>query len=155
MNSGGANLDGLMYVWGESNQLRSFEVTFDGSSYHSTLRAETSLSDGDISLGEMPGGIASYSGNALANGIIWANHKTGIGCGTTGLAAACTGQGTFNDGQLWAIDAITMKKLWSSQDVAIRDSFGIFAKFVPPTVANGRVYMATFSNQVVVYGLLQ
>ena len=35
-----------------------------------------------------------------------------------------------------------------------RDNFGNFAKFVPPLVVNGRVYVATFSNQVAVYGLL-
>ena len=32
-------------------------------------------------------------------------------------------------------------------------TLGNFAKFTPPTIANGRVYMATFSNQLVVYGL--
>jgi hypothetical protein len=36
---------------------------------------------------------------------------------------------------------------------AARDSFGNFAKFVPPLVASGRVYVATWSNQVAVYGL--
>ena len=30
---------------------------------------------------------------------------------------------------------------------------GNFAKFVPPTVANGKVYLATFSGQLDVYGL--
>jgi hypothetical protein len=38
--------------------------------------------------------------------------------------------------------------------VAARDGFGNFAKFVPPLVVNGRVYVATWSNQVAVYGLL-
>jgi hypothetical protein len=33
------------------------------------------------------------------------------------------------------------------------DSFD-FAKYVPPTVANGKVYLATFSNRLNVYGLL-
>jgi hypothetical protein len=28
------------------------------------------------------------------------------------------------------------------------------AKFCPPTIANGKVYMATFSGYVAVYGLL-
>ena len=35
-----------------------------------------------------------------------------------------------------------------------RDALGNWAKFVPPVVANGRVYLATFSNQLVVYGTL-
>jgi hypothetical protein len=36
-----------------------------------------------------------------------------------------------------------------------RDRLGAFAKFVAPTIANGRVYVPTFSNQLAVYGLLQ
>ena len=44
------------------------------------------------------------------------------------------------------------KELWnSSQDT--NDAPGNFAKFSAPTIANGHVYLATFSNQVVVYGL--
>ncbi len=35
-----------------------------------------------------------------------------------------------------------------------RDAVGNFAKFVPPTIANGKVYLATFSNKLNVYGLL-
>jgi len=35
-----------------------------------------------------------------------------------------------------------------------RDDMGNFAKFCPPTIANGKVYLSTFSNQLVVYGLL-
>jgi uncharacterized protein (TIGR03437 family) len=34
-----------------------------------------------------------------------------------------------------------------------RDAIGNLAKFTAPTIANGKVYMATFSNQLVVYGL--
>ena len=44
-------------------------------------------------------------------------------------------------------------ELWNSNIIASRDSIGRFAKFVCPTVANGKVYMATFSNQLAVYGL--
>ena len=35
-----------------------------------------------------------------------------------------------------------------------RDAVGNLAKFVAPTVANGKVYLATFSNRLNVYGLL-
>ena len=47
--------------------------------------------------------------------------------------------------QDYAVAAKELSQLWT---------LGDFAKFTPPTVANGRVYMATFSNQLVVYGLL-
>jgi hypothetical protein len=36
---------------------------------------------------------------------------------------------------------------------ASRDSPGNLAKFVPPLVANGRVYLATASRKIAVYGL--
>jgi hypothetical protein len=45
-------------------------------------------------------------------------------------------------------------ELWSSELVPARDTVGNFAKFSPPSVANGKVYLATFSNRVNVYGLL-
>jgi len=35
-----------------------------------------------------------------------------------------------------------------------RDRMGPVAKFVSPTVADGRVYVPTFGNMVVVYGQL-
>ena len=38
--------------------------------------------------------------------------------------------------------------------LSARDAIGNYAKFVAPTVANGKVYMATFSNRLKVYGLL-
>ena len=36
---------------------------------------------------------------------------------------------------------------------AAQDHLGNFAKFTPVTVANGKVYAATFSNRLAVYGL--
>jgi len=37
---------------------------------------------------------------------------------------------------------------------AVRDGYGTLARFMPPMIANGKVYVATWSNQVAVYGLL-
>jgi outer membrane protein assembly factor BamB len=56
-------------------------------------------------------------------------------------------------GILYALDATNLTtELWNSQMSAARDSVGNYAKFVPPTVVNGKVYLSTFSNQLVVYG---
>ena len=44
------------------------------------------------------------------------------------------------------------KELWNNQRDA-RDNAGFYAKFAAPTIANGHVYLPTFSNNVVVYGL--
>ena len=70
------------------------------------------------------------------------------------------------EGILRAFDAADVEKeLWNSNLNAAWDRVGMFAKFCPPVVANGKVYMATFAepvkagqsasaNKLVVYGLL-
>src|SRR5262249_23937419 len=44
-------------------------------------------------------------------------------------------------------------ELWNSGGDAAHDDAGLFAKFCAPTIANGKVYMASFSGQLNVYGL--
>jgi hypothetical protein len=57
-------------------------------------------------------------------------------------------------GVLEAYDATNVAvPIWTSQGRPA-DSLGNWAKFAPPTIANGKVYMPTFSNQLVVYGLM-
>jgi hypothetical protein len=46
------------------------------------------------------------------------------------------------------------QELWNSTQDPSRDAVGNFDKFNPPTVANGRVYVATFSNRLIVYGTM-
>jgi hypothetical protein len=53
-------------------------------------------------------------------------------------------------GALRAFDPIDMKELWNNQ--GSRPDDYLFAKFVPPTVAKGKVFLATVSNIVLVYG---
>jgi hypothetical protein len=36
--------------------------------------------------------------------------------------------------------------LWHSEMNAARDSVGLFAKFVPPTIADGKVFVASFGD---------
>jgi hypothetical protein len=45
-------------------------------------------------------------------------------------------------------------ELWTSEQNSARDGVGNFGKFVPPTVADGKVFLATFSGELQVYGLL-
>jgi outer membrane protein assembly factor BamB len=55
---------------------------------------------------------------------------------------------------LRAFDATTLRELWNSTlDPSFADLLGDCSKFSPPTIANGKVYVATFSNRLVVYGL--
>jgi hypothetical protein len=72
-------------------------------------------------------------------------------------ATVSTSGNAFNlatPGALYAFDAGNVAtQLWNS-NLRAADSLGTFAKLVPPLVVNGRVYVATGSQQVAVYGLL-
>jgi hypothetical protein len=129
----------LMYNWGVSDALKAFR--FNGTTFAATPSAESSVTNQIF-----PGGILTLSANgeARSSGVVWAT-------------AAADGDAENNPpvpGVLYAFDAGNVAiELWDSNMNATRDSFGNFAKFVPPLVANGRVYVATWSNQVAVYGL--
>ena len=86
----------------------------------------------------------SANGNKPGTGILWA----------TGSLQGDANRNTV-PGILRAFDASDLtKELWNSELNAERDAVGNFAKFCPPTVANGKVYVPTFSNQLQVYGHL-
>jgi outer membrane protein assembly factor BamB len=80
----------------------------------------------------------SISANGTTNGIVW---------------VITVGPPPLNSGVLRAFDAISLKLLYSSSSASGgRDTLGSVAHFVTPTVANGKVYVAT-RTQLVVYGL--
>ena len=83
------------------------------------------------------GGISlSASGNASGSGILWGTEAS-------------------NNGVLHAYEAENVAhELWNSQQNAARDALGNYTKFCAPTIANGKVYVPTTSNRLVVYGLL-
>jgi len=66
------------------------------------------------------------------------------------------------EGVLHAFDAITLQELWNDKQNKSRDGIGNFAKFVAPTVADGKVFVPNFgalgaadgSGSLNVYGLL-
>ena len=94
----------------------------------------------------MPGGMLSLSANGgtAGTGILWAT-----------LSRAGDANHTPQPGILRAYDASNVtRELWNSQQNAARDALGNFSKFTPPTVANGKVYVASLSNKLVVYGLI-
>jgi len=94
------------------------------------------------------GGFLSLSANGNTGGIIWA-------------ADSWYQDATYNlvPGYLHAYDANDIRnELWNS-NIHGADSVGVFAKYVAPTVANGHVYLPTFSyafnSEVNVYGLFK
>ena len=134
-----ANGGPLLYNWGDSDLLKAYP--FNGAKF-----AGTASSQGG-GAGIWPGGMLALSanGDTPGSGVLWATVAT-------------SGDAENNPpvpGALYAFDANNVSsKLWDSTMNAARDGFGNFAKFVPPLVANGKVYVATQSNQVAVYGLL-
>ena len=134
-----ANGGPLFYDWGDSDLLKAY--AFDGSTFATSPSAEGGSSS------VWPGGILALSanGDTPGSGVLWA-------------AVATSGDVEGYPpvpGALYAFDANNVAtELWDSTMNSARDNLGNFAKFVPPVVVNGKVYVATQSNQVVVYGLL-
>ncbi len=122
----------LLYVWGWNEPLKSFAMT--NGSFEATPIAQSS------GVANYPGGILALSanGSASGSGILWATTSSPDGTSA---------------GILHAFDASNVaNELWNSA-LNARDSLGTLAKFTAPTVANGKVFVATFSNRLAVYGL--
>jgi hypothetical protein len=131
-----------IYLWpSRERPLLCYEVD------HSTGTLDTtSLTQSTMLNGFIPGGILSLSSNGsqVGTGILWANVSLDWpNIGVPNRPAI-----------LRAFDASDIThELWNSQEDAQQDSIRNYAKFVPPTIANGRVYMATFSGKVNMYGI--
>jgi hypothetical protein len=84
-------------------------------------------------------GSPSISANGSSNAIVWVVVSKGT-------ATA-----------LHALDPVTLSSLYNSQQHQTRDALGNVARFVTPTVSNGKVYVGGKTNNggdIVVYGLL-
>jgi hypothetical protein len=128
----------LVYNWSEEDVLKAYR--FSGSRLVTPPYALGQV----VSPGH-PGGSLTISANggAADSGIVWASMPTNEDA-IHGLHA----------GILRAYDAENLLEIWSSERDAGRDRVGTLMKFVPPVVANGRVYLPNHDNAVVVYGLL-
>ena len=134
-----ANGGPLLYHWGPNDTAKAY--AFNGSTFAATPNFQGSVAP------VYPGGILALSalGDSPGTGILWATVAPG---GNVYLDPT-------DPGVLYALDASNVgTTLWTSTMNAPRDALGNVAKLVPPTVANGKVYVATFSNRIDVYGLL-
>jgi hypothetical protein len=139
----------VSYVWGENDILRGYRFDVTSSQFETHL--QPILASQQVLPFGMPGGMLTVSSNgsgkdaAKQTAIVWACHPT------AGNANHATVAGVVE-----AFRADDLRQpIWSSNhDPRGTDDLGDFAKFATPVVANGRVYVPTFSQQLVVYGLL-
>jgi hypothetical protein len=126
------------YVWSEQDCIKQFE--FSGGLFNTTP-----LSQGTVTLpmNQMPGAMISVSSNIsqAGTGIVWAYHVDYTVAGYQGILDAYNAQDLT-------------QQLWNSDMAGKTDKPGTFARFCLPIVANGKVYVGTWSNKLMVYGLL-
>jgi len=129
-----------VYVWSEKDNLRAFP--FDKSAGKLDIsRQKMSAVPGPLGHNGAMLSVSS-NGDLPGTGILWASY-----------AAAGDANQLTKPGILRAFDAEDVtKELWNN-NANPNDDAGNYAKFCSPTIANGHVYLATFSNQVAVYGL--
>lgn len=129
-----SNSAAYVYVWSENDVLRQYPFVnnmLDVSNYKtSALAGPTGQS----------GAVLSVSCNGAKDGtaILWASYPK------SGDAESVTSPGILR-----AFDATDVsKELWNNRS----ENYN-YAKFSSPTIANGHVYLPTFSKLVIVYGL--
>jgi hypothetical protein len=134
-----------LYVWPRGGVLSAF--TFNGAASNPVFNTVPALqSQTAAAYGEKNEPSISLSSNGVVSGtaLVWAAYS----------ASGSAGAGSF-PGVLQAYDASTLNLLWSSdQAPANRDAAGGWTKWCPPTVANGKVYLATMDGVLNVFGLL-
>ncbi len=130
----------FVYVWSENDPLRA--IPFDRAG--NLLSPQSQVVSNAAGPTGQSGAILSVSSNGSQDGtgILWASYAY------TGDA-----EHAVSPGILRAFDANDVtKQLWNNQ-LDPRDAAGNYAKFSAPTIANGHVYLPTFSNRIVAYGL--
>jgi len=134
-----ANGGPLLYDWAGKESLKAY--AFNGTTFGANPSTES------IGTQIPPGGILTLSANGeqSGSGVLW--------------ATVATSGDDWNDppvpGELRAFNAADLsQELWNSSMNWPSNEYGNFAKYVPPLVVNGKVYVATWSSEVAVYGLL-
>ena len=131
----------FIYLWSENDIFRA--IPFNRAA--GLLDVNNQLT-GPNGPGGESGAVISVTSNGGANGtgIVWVSY-----------ASNGDANQSVRPGVLRAFDANNINtQMWDNNENPTRDASGNFAKFSSPTIANGHVYLPTFSNQVVVYGLI-
>jgi hypothetical protein len=125
---------GRVYVWGENSHLKAY-IFLQGRLQDVNNAKQSAFRPPD----GMPGGMLAVSANGsmAGTGIVWAvvpldgdaNRQRGV------------------KGIVLALDAQDVSRtLWTSEQFAQRDRLGLFAKFAPPLVTAGKVFVSTYGD---------
>ena len=130
----------VVYLWGPKDFLKAYK--FVGPLFQTTPVTQSTVQNSSGFSNSAPLSVSANT-DLVGGGIVW---------GAASFSGVATGQSV--PGILRAFDATNLAtELWDSKQNAARDDVGLYAKFNPPTVANGKVYLGTFSGQLLVYGL--
>lgn len=147
------------YVWSEKDGLKAFSLDRHTLAVNPTAALQ---SDVISSAHSMPGGMLSLSANGTTahTGIVWAViEDPTTTCTSADLPSdqqgvnTCSGFSTCDAlcytvrGRFYAFDAEDL------QNVLFTEALPHYSKMTPPTIANGKVVLATSNGEVLVYGL--
>lgn len=129
----------IVYAWSENDRLKAFRMTAQD-----TVEETPAATGAVVAPGGMPGAMLSISANGKTanSGVVWAS-----------LPLSGNANQSIVPGVLRAFDATTLEEIWNSRGTD-GDNVGKFAKYAPPTIADGQVFLGTFSNELAIYGLL-
>jgi hypothetical protein len=143
-----------LYIGGQGDSLRQFSFDPATELFNTTVSSQSAQAFG------YPGTTPSVSSLGASNGIVWtvdislygyaSPNAGGVNCSAVPVPSGCSGPAVLH-----AYNAANLQiEYWNSAQAANnRDQAGNAVKFVPPTIANGKVYVGT-STEVDVYGLL-
>jgi hypothetical protein len=140
---------GIVYLWGENERLKAYNFDFATKRITGFRGEGTQFASGTMPApGGMPGGrlVVSSNGTTPGTGVVWGVYPT------QGNANAAVVPGALVAYHATMVVKGTMRQLFHSETDAA-NTLGNFAKYATPVVANGKVYVATFSKKVVQYGL--
>jgi hypothetical protein len=147
----GIYFNNLLFVHGENNVVHVFAKKGGRFGQTPIARGGAIASFGTASPGGMPGGILALSANGTADAILWANEASGNLPSDPDANAAPT-PNILRAYDVASVATGQLQAIWDSE-VEPNDRIGASTKFAPPLVAGGKVYQATYDNQIVVYGL--
>jgi hypothetical protein len=151
----------FMFVWPEKDKPKRFrwrDEAFDPS----PLEADILAPPLPLPENKFPDGSLNYLGNGMPGGMLSVNvDPTQTNSGVVlGSVPECRKDANHRDfecidqryGALHVFDPMTMEEIWNNRGMngLAKDDYW-FAKFVPPTIAVGRVFLATASGKVIVY----